>query len=80
MPLGPLHYQTLRFRWVECQSTSLQSYPSSEVLLNKVLGSYCFTTWVKLHDMDQHWATRIDFRRQLNEIATPIYYAVVVRT
>ncbi|KAL9100680.1 MAG: hypothetical protein Q9163_003967 [Psora crenata] len=34
-----------------------------------------FTTWVKLHDVDRPWDTSINFRRALDDIPVPEYYA-----
>ena len=34
-----------------------------------------FATWVKLHDMDRPWNASITFRRALNDIPAPVYYA-----
>ncbi len=34
-----------------------------------------FATWVKLHDIDRPWDTSIDFRRELDDIPAPVYYA-----
>ena len=34
-----------------------------------------FTTWVKLHDVDRPWDTSIKFRRALDDIPAPVYYA-----
>ena len=34
-----------------------------------------FATWVKLHDMDRSWDTSINFRRTLDDIPAPVYYA-----
>ena len=38
-----------------------------------------FTTWVKLHDIDKPWNTSIDFRRALDDIPAPVYYASLLR-
>ncbi len=34
-----------------------------------------FTTWVKLYDVDRPWHTSINFRRALDDIPAPVYYA-----
>ncbi len=34
-----------------------------------------FATWVKLHDIDRPWDTSINFRRELDNIPAPVYYA-----
>ncbi len=34
-----------------------------------------FATWVKLHDIDRPWDTSINFRRELDDIPDPMYYA-----
>ena len=34
-----------------------------------------FATWVKLHDIDRPWDTSISFRRELDDIPAPVYYA-----
>ena len=34
-----------------------------------------FTTWVKLHDVDRPWDRSMRFRRALDDIPAPVYYA-----
>lgn len=34
-----------------------------------------FATWVRLHDMDRPWDASINFRRALDDIPAPVYYA-----
>ena len=34
-----------------------------------------FSTWIKLHDVDRPWRTEMVFQINLNETASPVYYA-----
>ena len=62
--------------WYRHYQTTAKHDPGLEDSILKLFQRQdSFATWVKLHDMDRPWDTSINFRRTLDDIPAPVYYA-----
>ena len=62
--------------WYRHYQTTAKHDPGLEDSILKLFQRQdSFATWVKLHDMDRSWDTSINFRRTLDDIPAPVYYA-----
>ena len=63
--------------WYRYYRDTVDPTPGLDALIVKVFqNQYSFINWVKLYDMDQpSWKASIDISRELDTVATPVYYA-----
>ena len=71
----PLAHFAAMYWYYHYQKTAKNAPGLDDCILRMFQHQRSFTTWVMLHDIDNHYEPAIDFNRTLDDIASPIYYA-----
>ena len=71
----PLAHFAAMYWYYHYQKTAKNAPGLDNCILRLFRHQSSFETWIMLHDIDQGWETAIDFSRNLDDIASPVYYA-----